>query len=185
MTEPSPKPPQTIEAGPAILRRWRRADLDAAYRATSESHDHLRPWMPWAETISREGTAVFLADSEVNWDKGTEFNYAIIVDGEIAGGAGLMARSGPGVLEIGYWVHQDYIRRGLATAAARALTEAAFELPGIEHVEIIHDELNAASEGIPRKLGYTMVRRCQMDNPPSAGTGIGMVWRLDKPERPG
>ena len=52
-------------------------------------------------------------------------------------------------------------------------------------MEIVHDELNTASEGIPRKLGFTMVRRCQMDNPPSAGTGIGVVWRLDKPERPG
>jgi ribosomal-protein-serine acetyltransferase len=178
------RPPEILDAPPATLRRWRIDDLDEAFQATWDSHDHLRPWMPWAEIISREGTRSFLVESLTGWDNGTEFNYAITVDDRIVGSAGLMTRRGPGGLEIGYWVHHAYTRRGLATAAARALTEAAFALPGITHVEIVHDELNVASGAVPRKLGYTRVGTCQMDNPPSAGTGIGVVWRIDSPRRP-
>jgi ribosomal-protein-serine acetyltransferase len=172
------RPPEIIDAPPAVLRRWRLDDFDELYQATIDSHDHLRPWMPWAEIISREGTANFLAESESAWANGTEFSYAITLDDAIVGSAGLMTRREPGVLEIGYWVHQDYLRRGLATAAARALTDAAFDLPGVIRVEIVHDELNTASEAVPRKLGFTRVGTTPMTNPPSAGNGIGVIWRL-------
>ena len=42
---------------------------------------------------------------EDSWADGTAFQYLIIADGTPAGSAGLMARIGPGGLEIGYWVH--------------------------------------------------------------------------------
>jgi ribosomal-protein-serine acetyltransferase len=172
------RPPEILDAPPGVLRRWRPDDLDEAYQATCDSHDHLRPWMPWAEIISRDGTRSFLAESEVSWENGSEFNYAITVDGRIAGSAGLMARQEPAGFEIGYWVHHAYTRRGLATAAARVLTQAAFDLPEIRYVEVIHDELNIASEAIPRNLGFTRIGTTPMENPPSAGTGIGVIWRL-------
>ena len=91
------------------------------------------------------------------------------------------AGRGPGALETGYGALRDYGRRGLATAAAAALTSAAFTLPGIDWVEIVHDELNRQSEAVPRKLGFTRVGQRMLDFPPEAGTGLGIVWRLDRP----
>ncbi len=91
-----------------------------------------------------------------------------------------MARRGPGGLEIGYWVARDRTGRGMATAAAAALTEAAFGLPGIERVEIVHDLNNAASGQVPRKLGYaragTGPGRFQRA-PGECGTARSGVWR--------
>ena len=58
--------------------------------------------------------------------------------------------------------------------------EQAFRLPGVDRVEIVHDELNVASAGIPRKLGFTEVGRRPLDPPPPAGTGTGVVWRLTR-----
>ncbi len=75
-------------------------------------------------------------------------------------------------------------RRGLTTAATAALVEQAFRLPGVERVEIVHDELNVASGGVPRKLGFTQVGRRPIDPPPLAGTGVGVVWRLVRPREP-
>jgi len=181
MQDCAPHPRETLEHGPLTLRRWRRDDEEAVYTAVIESQHHLRPWMPWAAGYSRETAAGFLAACDRDWESGDAYNYAMTVDGQVAGSCGLMARIGPGGLEIGYWVHQAYVRRGLATAAAAALADAAFALSGINHVEIVHDELNDASGAIPRKLGFTEIGSRSLGVKPEAGTGIGIVWRLSRP----
>ena len=180
MTE-RPEPDAVIEHDPVTLRRYREDDLDAVYQAVTESLDHLRPWAPWAAIYTRQTAAEYLARSVRDWAGRTEYNYAILTGGALVGSCGLMARIGPGGLEIGYWVHQAYTRRGLATAASAALVEQAFRLPGVDRVEIVHDELNVASGGVPRKLGFTEVGRRRIDLRPPAGTGVGVVWRLTRP----
>jgi ribosomal-protein-serine acetyltransferase len=172
------RPDEVIDAGEATLRRYRQGDLYALLEAVADSVDHLRPWMPWAQEYSRLAQAEFLAGAARDWEAGVAYNYAIMSGNALAGGTSLMARIGPGGLEIGYWVHRDHTRRGLATAAAAALVEQAFRLPGIDRVEIVHDELNVASGGVPRKLGFTEVGRRPLDLPSAAGTGVGVVWRL-------
>lgn len=179
------RPNELIEHAPVTLRRFRADDVDALFGAVTESLAHLRPWMPWAADYSLASAEEYLAGSIKSWDEGTEYNYAImtaIPDGSsaLAGAAGLMARIGPGGLEIGYWVHRAHTRRGLATAATAALVEQAFRLPGVDRVEIVHDELNVASAGIPRTLGFTEVGRRALDFRPPAGSGTGVVWRLTR-----
>ncbi len=172
------RPDEVISRGDVTLRRYRADDLDALLQAVTDSVDHLRPWMPWAAGYDRAAAAEFLAKTAQEWADGTAYNYAITTGGVLAGGCGLMARIGPGGLEIGYWVHRAYTRRGLAMAASAALVEQAFRRPDIERVEIVHDELNIASGGVPRKLGFTEVGRRAIDPPSDAGTGVGVVWRL-------
>jgi ribosomal-protein-serine acetyltransferase len=174
------RPNELIEHAPVTLRRYREDDLDALFDAATESIDHLRPWAPWAAGYSRASAEQYLASSIQHWDDGTEYNYAITTAGALAGSIGLMARIGPGGLEIGYWVHRAYTRRGLATAASAALVEQAFRLPGVDRVEIVHDELNIASAGVPRKLGFTKVGRRPLDFRPPTGSGTGVVWCLTR-----
>ena len=172
MTE-RPEPDEVITCGQVTLRRYREDDLDALLQAVTESLDHLRPWMPWAANYTRQTAAGYLARSVRDWADGNEYNYAILTDGVLAGSCSLMARIGPGGLEIGYWVHQ--------AAAAAGLVEQAFRLPGVDRVEIIHDELNVASGGVPRKLGFTQVGRQPLSEPTPGGNGVGVVWRLTRP----
>jgi RimJ/RimL family protein N-acetyltransferase len=179
------RPSELIEQPPITLRRFRGEDVDALYDAATESLAELRPWMPWAQDYSRASAQEYLAGSVKDWDEGTAYNYAILADGPdgsraMAGSIGLMARCGPGGLEIGYWVRSAYTGRGLATAATAALVEQAFGLPGVDWVEIVHDELNVASGQIPRKLGFTEAGRRPLDIPSPSGTGTGVVWRLTR-----
>jgi RimJ/RimL family protein N-acetyltransferase len=139
--------------------------------------------MPWATSDYNLATAQeFTQRCEDDWQAGTAFNFLILAGGEPAGSTGLMARIDPGGLEIGYWVHPAYTSRGVATAAAAALTEAAYALPGIDHVEIHHDELNLASERVPAKLGYTHVdtRPEKRFDPAPADSGTSKVWRITR-----
>ena len=183
------RPNELIEHAPVTLRRFRADDLDALFQAVTESLGHLRPWAPWAADYSRASAQEYLAGSIKGWDQGTEYNYAILTaipggsalaDRALAGCIGLMTRCGPGGLEIGYWVHHAYTGRGLATAATAMLVEQAFGLPGVDWVEIVHDELNVASGQIPRKLGFSEAGRRPLDPPPPSGTGTGVVWRLSR-----
>jgi len=179
------RPRETLTHGPVTLHRWRAGAGAAAElaKAVAESAELLRPFMPWARgEYGLADAEQFLDSCEQGWDAGTEFSYAIRSGGALAGGAGLMARIGPGGLEIGYWVHAGHQRRGLATAATSALIAEAFTLPGITRIEIRHDELNTASGGIPRKLGFTFVRSVPGTDPRLDGTEpTDLVWELTRP----
>jgi RimJ/RimL family protein N-acetyltransferase len=176
------RPGELLTYGPVTLRRWRAADSGAVCALVLGSQEHLRPWMPWAAGFGPRDAAQFTERCEQDWESGTAFNYAITSGGAAVGSCGLMARIGPGGLEIGYWVDAGHLRRGLATAAAAALVSAAFGLPGIDRVEIVHDEANVASSGVPRKLGFTEIaRRPHPDGPETpAESGTDVVWRLTR-----
>ncbi|MEZ0093733.1 GNAT family N-acetyltransferase [Streptacidiphilus sp. EB129] len=164
------------------LRRWRVEDVDVLDRIVVESLAHLRPWMPWAAEHSRDSALQYLVAAQDEWEDGRAFNYAIVSDGRPVGSASLVRRIGPGGLEIGYWLHPGWTGRGLVTMAVAALTRAAFELPGVTHVEIHHDEANKASGAVPQRLGYTVVSRTPDAARGAAPgeSGVSVVHRLDR-----
>jgi RimJ/RimL family protein N-acetyltransferase len=176
------RPPEVLTHGPVTLRRWRAADTATVTDLVLRSQPHLRPWLAWAQDYGPQDAAQFTEQCEQDWNSGAAFSYAITSGGTAVGGCGLMARIGPGGLEIGYWVDAAYLRQGFATAAAAALVEAAFALPGIDRVEIVHDEANVASRGVPRKLGFAEVeRRPNADGPHTPGeSGVDIVWQMTR-----
>lgn len=178
------RPAEVLTHGPVTLLRWRAADADTACRLVLGSLEHLRPWMTWAAEFGPEDAARFTEQCEQDWEHGVAYNYVITAAGMAVGSAGLMARIGPGGLEIGYWVGAAHVRQGLATAAAAALVDAGFGMPGVERIEIVHDQANVASAGVPRKLGFTeIVRRPDPEGPQTPGDcGIDVVWRLTRRE---
>jgi len=164
------------------LRRWIAHDVEVLAQAVAESREHLRPWMPWiaSEPLSLEQRSALVGDWERAWQAGGDVLMGVFLDGAVAGGCGLHHRIGPGGLEIGYWTHPSFLRRGIATAAARLLTDAAFARVEITRVEIHHDKANRASQGIPRKLGFRLVREVPDQIEAPAEVGISCEWRLTR-----
>jgi ribosomal-protein-serine acetyltransferase len=172
------RPAEELSRGDVTLRRWRAADASLAYRLVSESAEYLRPWLPFADGYTCDSAREYVEACERDWESGSAFNYLVASGGIPVGSAGLMARIGAGGLEIGYWVHPDHAGRGIATAAAGALTEAGFGLPGTDRVEIKHDMNNAASGQIPRKLGFARVATAPGEFPRAAAdSGTTVIWR--------
>lgn len=60
------------------------------------------------------------------------------------------------------------------------LTDAAFALADIDHVEIHHDAANAASSGIPRRLGYQLIEHRPGGVGADGDTGVEWIWRTDR-----
>ncbi|WP_051838044.1 GNAT family N-acetyltransferase [Streptomyces sp. NRRL WC-3742] len=184
-------PPVTAGRPPELLRlpgglrlfRRRAGHAPALNRALVANLDHLRPWMPWAtEAPSMARTVELTRASTAAWEAGTDFMYLVGLaeePGHVIGAAGLHGRIGPGAMEIGYWVSERHVGRGIATATAGALTEAALALPGITRVEIHCDEANAASAAVPRKLGYRLDRVADTAVQTPGQTGRQLVWVME------
>jgi RimJ/RimL family protein N-acetyltransferase len=160
-----------------VVRRWTEDDAPALSRAIAESLEHLRPWMHWIalEPLSLDGRRAWLRERS----EGDE-NYGLWLGDRVVGGCGLHRRLGPDALEIGYWVHPAFTRRGLATAAVRRLCEIAFARPGIDHVEIHHDRANAASGRVAAAAGFARAGERPREPDAPAQEGVEVIWRLER-----
>ena len=178
-------PPERIELGGGrALVRGSADRAAAAAVSVNESLEHLAPWMAWAaEPATEAGLATVFAAGEELWDRRRDFGYSVIEgsDERIVGGCGLHGRLDEHGLEIGYWIHVDRIGQGLATEVSRALTDAAFGIPGVERVRIQCDDRNVRSARVPEKLGYDLQGVEVPDGGPCEGrsTQIWLVHRAD------
>jgi len=154
--------PDLLPAGPVELRRWAPALAGPLQAAVLASFAELHPWMPWAgEPPTEAGMATVVSEGVAAFDGGTEWSYVVSRPGrdEVLGSVGIHTRGPAASVEIGYWIRTDVTGRGYATAAARALTAAAFtHLDEVDHVEIRPDPANARSASVPPRLGYRLDR---------------------------
>ena len=153
-------PPYRIETERLVVRCYDPRDASLLKEAIDASVEHLRPWMPWIrfEPQTLEQKVELLRGFRGEFDRGTNFPYGIFNRDETKqlGGCGLHERGGEGSLEIGYWVAVDAIGQGIATEITAVLTRAAFEICGLDRVDIQVEPRNERSLAIPRKLGFTL-----------------------------
>jgi RimJ/RimL family protein N-acetyltransferase len=160
MSEPKIiNPAYRIETERLVVRCYQPSDTQLLADSVMESVEHLKPWMPWAHDEPRpfdvrlQGVKRFRGKFDLQED----YVYGIFNPEEtkLLGGTGLHTRLGEDQLEIGYWIHKDYINKGLVTESTAALVKVAFEIIHIHRIEIHCDPGNQASASIPRKLGFT------------------------------
>ncbi|MFJ4654637.1 GNAT family N-acetyltransferase [Nocardia sp. NPDC088792] len=176
---PGITPPQRIELGDLLLRRWAPADLIPRFEAITASFDHLHQWMDWAaHPITLEQQREFDAAMGASWPSASgSFNYGIFdTAGTVLGAIGIHDRVGPRMLEIGYWCHVDHTGRGVITRSAAELTRIALHLPGVDHVEIHCDAANTRSAAVAERLGYRLERIAPRPKLAPAESGQGMWW---------
>ena len=133
-----------------------RADhASALWDAIEQSLPELLPRMPWAPETSPEEVAEFAQRCEAGWAEQTGWEWVILRYGAVAGVIGLhgydrLRRSAA----MGYWIRSDLAGRGLASEAARAVVDFAFEGLGLNRVELEAAIDNDASQRIAQKLGF-------------------------------
>ncbi|QYG91317.1 GNAT family N-acetyltransferase [Iamia sp. SCSIO 61187] len=200
-----PRPPDTIDLGAVVLRRWTAADVPALTVAVVESLDHLQPWMVWAtpDLATEAAFARFVVETTARAADGGEALYGIFAPadapsgrlgadggrgeldaapGAVLGGVGLHDRGTPGSVEIGYWLHVAATGRGLMTRIVGHLTDLALALDDVRWVEIRCDPANASSAAVARRLGYDLAAVVDSDRPRApADCGRHLVWTRTQP----
>lgn len=180
-----PTLPERVQADGLVIRRWVPEDAELQHDLITRNVEHLRPRMAWIrdEPLGVEDRRALIVAWEAEWRAGGDAYYVITssVDGSGLGSCGLHRRIGPNGLEVGYWVDSRHLRQGIATRTARALTDLAFSIDGIDLVEIPHDRENLASRGVPAGLGFDLVgdRPARTELAP-ADTGTDTLWRISK-----
>ena len=176
-----PVAPDSLQVGEYVVRKYEPADAKALVIAVTESCEHLRPWMPWIkfepQTMTQRAELIKVWNEA--WEQRTEFVMGIFLDDRVVGGTGLHLRGDVNTVDIGYWMHVDYIGKGIATRVSGALTETAFAIwPEIDTVVIVHDEVNIASGKVPARLGVEHVFTGQRE--PEAPGESGVMYRWEK-----
>jgi RimJ/RimL family protein N-acetyltransferase len=143
-----------VQAGPAILRRWRIEDA----RELKEQANDRRVWLNLRDAFPHpygvEDAERFIAMATA---MSPQTYFAIEVGGRVAGGIGFTLHGDVERIaaEVGYWLGAEFWGRGIATAAVRALTEFAFATrPELERLYAVPYATNAASARVLEKAGY-------------------------------
>ena len=183
-----PSPAYRIETKRLVLRCWDPKDALLIQEAAAASKEHLLPFMPWAadEPQTVEQKVELMRKFRGSFDRDEDYIYGIFNQDEsrVLGGTGLHTRPKDNALEIGYWLHKDFINQGLITESTAALTKVAFELYRVDRMEIHCSVDNLASAAVPRKLGYiheATRRRLGFANGKSSDS---MIWTLFADEYP-
>jgi ribosomal-protein-serine acetyltransferase len=136
----------------ALVRSYALDDAQALYDLIDANREHLRPWMIWEHTTkSVDDTRTFI-QSCLDEPVSIEGN-GIWVDGELAGGIGLdidtLSNSG----EIGYWLAERYVGRGIVTRACERFFDMAFDELGLHRMELQAASGNVRSRAVANRLG--------------------------------
>ena len=142
------------------LRNWRPADASSLSRHA----DDIRIWrnvrdrFPHPYTLEHARAWIDIASIA---DPTTDL--AIVVDGEAAGGIGLVLGEDIGRVsaEVGYWLGADHWGRGIATEAVRAFSAWAFTRFDVQRLYAGVLEWNPASMRVLEKAGYTLEARAR------------------------
>jgi RimJ/RimL family protein N-acetyltransferase len=138
-------PPLLLATAAGELRSLTAADW-RLYQTLSEDPDVVR----WTTHPAALDEATARAKVERGRANAVVRRYSIVLDGQIAGLAGIAVTDDP---EIFYAVLPAARGRGAATAAARALTDWALEA-GARRVVLLTIPGNTASEAVARRAGF-------------------------------
>jgi RimJ/RimL family protein N-acetyltransferase len=181
-------PAYRIETKRLVVRCYDPSDAPLLAEAVTANVEHLRPWMPWvySEPEPIEEKVQRLKRFRGLFDLGENFVYGIFnpEDTRLLGGTGLHPRIGERQLEIGYWIHKDFVNQGLVTECTAALVKVAFELIDVHRLEIHCDPANLASAAIPRKLGFMHEGTLRAKTAFLERWSDSMVWGLLESEYP-
>lgn len=182
-------PVYRIETKRLVIRCWQPEDAPLLQQAAAASKEHLLPFMPWAadEPQTVEQKIERMRNFRGSFDRNEDYVYGVFpLDESCAvGGSGLHTRVSGNALEIGYWIHKDFMNKGFATEVAAALTKVAFEIYNVDRMEIHCSVENVASASVPRKLGYVHEATRRRLGYANGRQTDSMIWTLFADEYPG
>jgi RimJ/RimL family protein N-acetyltransferase len=170
-------PPPTLTDGVVTLRPWLLSDAEDLTLACRDSV--IGEWLPIPSPYTREHAAEFLTSTVGSWlalGKRMPLAVADPGSGRLLGSVGLNTEAvSRHRASVGYWTAPWGRGRGVAPRAASLLTAWAFDVLGVDRVELLADVDNAASQRVAEKAGFAREGLARGARRDGQGTARDMV----------
>lgn len=137
------------------------------------------------EPTTREGLLERIreASADVTDPSAKGFRWMVELDGRIIGTVSARDLSRvQGRIEVGYMLSGEYVGRGLGTRAVSMMLERLFSMPFLYRVWLGTAADNLASQGLARKLGFTLEGVMRGHYVVDGTRKDQQVWGLLRPE---
>lgn len=136
--------------GGAVWRTFGPEDADAIYALTDANRIRLARWFPWVDDATPASQAAWI--DELAREDQPLAPGGIWVDGELVGGCDLGISRKDDVGELGFWLDEGSVGRGLVTRGAQALLKAGFEDEGVHRIQLRAGVDNMRSRAVAKRL---------------------------------
>ncbi|GAY13098.1 GNAT family N-acetyltransferase [Pseudonocardia sp. N23] len=144
-----------LDADGCVLRAFRGDDLPLVLEAARDGAITRVTTVPQCADEYRARTWIRMQQARVADRAGFPFAIADAVTDEPLGQVGLwFSGVGAGRARVGYWVPAAHRGRGLAGRALRRLVPWAFEVAGVERLELYVEPHNVASQRVATGAGF-------------------------------
>lgn len=138
------------------LRAWKTEDAESLAQAANNPAiaRNLRNVFPNPYTL--DDAIWYINDSIANEGK-KQISYAIEIEGRAVGSIGIFVKDDvyEKSAELGYWLAEDYWRKGVMTKAVQMICKEAFASFDIVRIFAEPFADNAGSRGVLEKAGFT------------------------------
>jgi [ribosomal protein S5]-alanine N-acetyltransferase len=146
--------PEKIQIGSFYIRRLKSADA-----AEITNHINDMAIAKWTANIphpySIKDGEEFVAKSIDKWNKGTAYQFGIIVNEECVGICSLEKVDNVHKnAELGYWLGKAFWNKGIMSKVAHAVVNFAFQNLKLHRLSVVHFKDNIPSQKIIKKLGF-------------------------------
>ncbi|NQW43213.1 MAG: GNAT family N-acetyltransferase [Bacteroidetes bacterium] len=116
--------------------------------------------MPWIEKMQAvEFISNFVKGYQIINAEGVEYAFVIIENGSMFCRIGIYKIDQQNKIgKIGYWVGENFQRRGITTLSCKALVDFCFKILKLNRIEIKYAVDNIKSQAIPLRLNFKTSR---------------------------
>jgi len=142
--------------GDTELRLHQESYAQELFDLIDQNRQYLREWLPWLDfETSVEDTREYIKSTFKQFGNNEGFQTGIWYRGQIAGSIGYHPIDWNNrKVEIGYWISRSFQGKGLVTKACKTMITYAFDVYGLNKVEIHCATENRRSCAIPERLGF-------------------------------
>ncbi len=160
-----------------LIREWRRGDEESLVRHANNPNVSRNMRDRFPHPYTRADADWWIAHARA---QSPATNFAIVVDGEAAGGIGFVLQEDVNrrSAEIGYWIGVAYWGRGIATDAVRAVSDHIFATFDVCRIHATVFASNPASVRVLEKAGYTYEGRQRKAVTKSGETMDALMYAL-------